>query len=172
MLDSVLKEIEEMPPAIAKIRYTHTDMIDFILANPGCSQNSIAARYGYSVGWVSRVMSSDAWQSAMAARRSEVVDPSLVATVDERFRALTMRSLDRLQEKLDAPMVSDNVVLKAVELGARAMGIGGNATPPTPPPAGDQLATLALRLIDLQSRIRSQPITIIEGEVIMAPLTT
>lgn len=139
--------------AIAKVRYTHTDMIDFIIANPGVSQNELAARYGYTPGWTSRVMSSDAFQSAMAARREELIDPGLAATIDERFRALTNRSLDRLMEKLDAPQVSDQVVLRAVELGAKAMGVGGNAAPVAPPQ--DHLAILANRLIALQSQVRA-----------------
>lgn len=138
---------------VAKVGYSHKDMIDFIIANPGVTQNALAARYGYSVGWVSNVMASDAWQSAMAARRSEICDPVLVATVEERFRGVTMLSLQRLQQKLEAPQVSDQVVLRAVELGAKALGVGGNAPPP--PPQGDHLAALANRLIELQSRVRS-----------------
>ena len=63
-------------------------------------------------------------------------------------------------EKLDAPQVSDNTVLKAVELGAKAMGVGGNAVPP-PPPA-DHLAALAERLIALQNRVRAG--TLIQGD--------
>ncbi len=112
--------------ALDKVRYTHVDMIDYILANPWVSQNDLAKRYGYSVGWVSNIMASDAWQSAMAARRDEVVDPTLKATLDERFRGMTILSLQRLQQKLEAPQVSDQVVLRAVELGARACGVGGN----------------------------------------------
>lgn len=138
--------------AIAKVRYTHEDMIDFIITNPGVSQGAIARRYGYTESWVSLVMSSDAWKSAMAKRREELVDPTLLATINERFAAMTARSLERLMEKLDAPTVPDNVVLRAVELGAKAMGVGGNAVP-APPPA-DHLAQLANRLIDLQSNIR------------------
>lgn len=137
---------------VAKINYSHADMIDFIISNPGCTQNTLAARYGYSVGWVSNVMASDAWQSAMAARRSEICDPVLVATIEERFKGITLMSLERLKQKLEAPQVSDNVVLKAVELGARAMGVGGNAPPQAP--SGDHLAQLANRLIELQSKVR------------------
>ena len=160
----MMEEIETAgpPPAISKIRYSHADMIDFIIANPGISQNAIAARYGYSVGWVSRVMSSDAWQSAMAARRGELVDPTLVATIDERFKAMTQLSIDRLMQKLEAPQVSDQVVLRAVELGAKAMGIGGNAPPP--PPAQDHLARLASRLIELQANVRQG--VVINGQAI------
>lgn len=150
---------------VAKIGYSHQDMIDFIIANPGVTQNALAARYGYSVGWVSNVMASDAWQSAMAARRAEIVDPALAATVEERFKGITLLSLTRLQQKLEAPQVSDNVVLKAVELGAKAMGVGGNAPPAAP--QGDHLAALANRLIELQSRVRSQVVdvsaTVVQG---------
>ena len=109
-----------------RIRYTHADMIDFIIANPWVSQGDLAARYGYTQGWVSNIMASDAWQSAMAARREEVVDPNLKATLEERFRGMTILSLQRLQQKLEAPQVSDQVLLRAVELGAKACGIGGN----------------------------------------------
>lgn len=148
---------------LAKIRYSHTDMIDFIIANPGCSQNALAARYGYSPGWVSNIMASDAWQSAMAARRGELVDPTLVATIDERFRGVALQSLTRLMQKLEAPQVSDQVVLRAVELGAKALGIGGNAPPAAPPQ--DHLAQLANRLLDLQSGVRRslQPVEIINA---------
>lgn len=146
--------------ALAKVRYSHQDMIDFILANPGCTQNALAARYGYSVGWVSNIMASDAWQSAFAGRRAEVCDPVLVATIEERFRGVTILSLQRLQQKLEAPQVSDQVVLRAVELGAKAMGVGGNAPPS--PPAQDHLARLANRLIDLQAGVKAR---ITEGAI-------
>jgi len=145
--------------AVAKVNYSHTDMIDYIIANPGITQNHLAARYGYSVGWVSNVMASDAWQSAMAARRSEICDPVLVATIEERFKGITLLSLERLKQKLEAPQVSDNVVLKAVELGAKAVGVGGNAPPP---PQGDHLAQLANRLIELQSKVRSANMEVID----------
>jgi hypothetical protein len=112
-----------------KVRYTHQDMIDFIIQNPWVSQNELAMRYGYSPGWVSNIMASDAWQSALASRREEVIDPDLKATIEERFRGMTILSLQKLQQKLEAPQVSDQVVLRAVELGAKACGIGGNRAP-------------------------------------------
>lgn len=149
-----------------KVKYSHLDMIDFIIANPGCALKDLAARYGYTVPWISNVMASDAWKSAMAKRRSELVDPILIATVEERFEGMTRLSLERLQEKLSAPQVSDQIVLKAVELGAKALGIGGNAAPPPPPPT-DHLAQLAQRLISLQSQVRQgvlQHVEVVEND--------
>jgi hypothetical protein len=139
------------------IRYSHQDMIDYVITNPRASNKQLAARYGYSEGWVSNVMASDAWQSAMAARREEIINPVVKMRTEERFRGMADLSLQRLQEKLEAPNPSDNVVLKAVELGARALGLGNSAPPP--PPAADHLAQLANRLIDLQSNVR-QGVTI------------
>lgn len=138
---------------LQKLKYSHTDMIDFIIANPGVKGEQLAIRYGYTPGWISNVMASDAFQSALAARRDEIVDPALKATMQERFTAMTIQSLARLQEKLEAPQVSDQVVLRAVELGAKALGIGGNAAP-KPAEEGDRLERLASRLIDLQSQVR------------------
>ncbi len=174
--ETVLSELDAARPpaaparfqAIDKISYTHEDMIDFIIANPQVSQGKLAARYGYTQAWICQVMQSDAWQSLAAKRRSELVDPVLLHTLNERFQALTVRSLERLMEKLDAPVVSDNVVLKAVELGAKAMGVGGNAAPAAP--AADHLAELAKRLIALNPN--TQKGELYEGtavEVLAAP---
>lgn len=164
--DVMTRELEGAAgQAIAKIRYSHTDMIDFIIANPGVSQGMLATRYGYTQAWISRVMSSDAWQSAAAARREELVDPTLLASINERFHAMTALSLERLMEKLEKPAVSDQVVLKAVELGAKAMGVGGNAV--IAPPPADHLAQLANRLIDLQARVRQG--IVLDGQATEVP---
>ena len=174
--DSLLEDLTKAPRTpgeraptmgnIDKVRYSHVDMIDFIIAHPECSQKTLAARYGYAEGWVSNIMASDAWQSTMAARREEIVDPELRLSLEERFRGVTTRSLQRLMEKLDAPQVSDQVVLRAVELGAKALGVGGNA-PPKPPDA-DHLARLAERLLVLQSNVRHQGV-LINGQSEIVP---
>lgn len=122
--------------AIAKISYSHEAMIDLIIANPGISQNAIAARFGLTPSWVSQVIVSDTFQSALAKRRAEVVDPLLIATVEENFKSLVSRSIDVLHQKLNRPAleIPDNLALRALEIGSRAAGYG--AKDPTPAPAG------------------------------------
>jgi len=148
---------------LAKVSYTHQDMIDYIISQGRVTNKQLALRYGYSEGWVSNIMASDAWQSMMAARREEITDPLLKTTLEERYRGLAMRSVERLMEKLDAPGVSDAVVLKAVELGAKAVGAGGNAPPVATSNSTDHLANLANRLIDLQSKVRASVERTIDG---------
>lgn len=148
------REIAPTMGRLARVRYTHKDMIDYIIEHPWASQNEIAARYGYTPAWISNIMASDAFQSAMASRREEVLDPVLRATIEERFKALVHQSLTVLMKKLEQPTVSDNVAIRAAELGAKALGLGGHAPQQPPAPAADRLTVLAERLIVLQSNVR------------------
>ena len=130
-------------------------MIDQIIANPGVHQNALASTFGYTPAWVSLVISSDAFQERLVERKDELVDPVIRATIEERFKALVNRSLEVLQEKLAMPTstISDNLALRAAELGAKALGIGGNAPPPPPSLPADHLERLAHRLVALQRQV-------------------
>lgn len=141
---------------ICKVRYTHQDMADFIIANPAASQNEMASRYGYSAGWVSQVINSDAFQVYLSSRRAEIQNPALMLTVEERMRSVTARSLDVLQEKLALPadMISDELALRAATLGAKALGMGNQAPAPAPPSVS--LNDLAERLASLARRPSTQ----------------
>jgi hypothetical protein len=142
-----------------RVRYSHLGMIDLLIANPGISQNQVAAHFGYTPSWVSVIITSDSFQSLLAARRAELIDPMIIATLDETFKALTHRSLQLLLAKLDQPNVSDNLALRAAELGAKSLGLGAHA-PTVPDPS--RLESLADRLTSLLNRKRNE----IHGEVI------
>ena len=152
--------------AVRKVSYTHEAMAELIVANPMISQGEIARHFGYTQGWICQIIASDAFQARLASLKDELVNPELRATIEERFRALVIQSLDKLKEKLDKPSVSDNLALRAAELGARGLGAGGfsskNSTPPTPPQGDDRLNLLADRLIALRERS-------IEGEFKVIP---
>lgn len=150
---------------LQKIRYTHDAMIDLMIMRPEISQRDLAEIFGFTEPWVSQVINSDMFQARLALRKEQVIDPTIRLTVTERFRAVTNRSLDILQEKLSKPaaQVPDNLVLKAVEIGAKALAVGGNAPPAQP--STDHLAGLADRLLALQSRARRQYLEVHDAEV-------
>lgn len=147
---------------LAKISYTHDAMIDLIVANPGISQNKLAAHFGYTPSWISNIMASDAFQARLDQRRKEVVDPTIVATVEERILGMTLRSIDVVMEAMDKPQPDAKVALRAFELGARGLGLGGNAPPPATPVDLDKLAE---RLIALNKGPRSIPGVVLEKEI-------
>ena len=169
LLVEAKQEQEAAPPrpaGIAKVRYTHDSMIDLIISNPAISQNLLAAHFGYTASWVSMIINSDSFQARLAERRKELVDPTILATMEEQLKGVMARSLEVIREKLDKPAASipDNLALRALELSARAAGYGAREQVP-PVPANEMhlhLNVLGERLTDL---LRSKRQTI-EGEVI------
>jgi hypothetical protein len=119
----------ESKQAIQKVRYSHDAMIDMIVGNPWISQGELARNFGYTEGWVSQVIASDAFQARLAQRKNDLIDPHLRATIDERFKGLVVRSIEILMRKLDAPtgQVSDELALKALEVASKAAGYGAKS---------------------------------------------
>lgn len=149
---------------IKKVNYTHDALIDAIIENPTASQGDLAVLFGYTQAWISQVMSSDAFRMRMDQRKAELVDPHLRLTIEEKFRALTQRSLDILQEKLSQNAVDPALALKAAELGAKALGIGSQASVVRVDvtTAGDKLDRLADRLRALMPGPTPQPQGVID----------
>ena len=114
---------ESAAGAIARVKYSHDAMIDLIIANPAVSQNQIAAHFGYSVPWVSRIYGSDAFQARLAERKAELIDPSIVESINSRLKGLAVQSLDILAEKLQATKNMD-AALKVADLTTKALGFG------------------------------------------------
>lgn len=152
--------------AIQKVSYTHDAMIDLMIATPGISQNELAARFGYSPSWISQVISSDAFQARLAERSSEIIDPALKATVEDRFKGVMMRSLDILQQKLDRPAgdIPDNLALRTFEIASRAAGYGLRKDPPVAVQVNvnQHLESLGENLIGLLRRQKAE----VSGETI------
>jgi hypothetical protein len=113
---------------VAKLRYSHEAMIDVIIAEPGIKQNEIAAKFGVTVPWISRIIGSDAFQGALAKRREELTDPFLVATIEERMQGVAMQSLDVIAEKLALPTITLDGAMKAFDITAKAMGFGAKTS--------------------------------------------
>jgi len=114
---------ESAAGAIQRVKYTHDALIDMIITNPAVSQGELAKMFGYTQGWLSRVMNSDAFQARLALRKGDVVDPQLVLSIDEKLRALASKSLDVVLDKLSVSQNPDTA-LKAIEITTKALGYG------------------------------------------------
>lgn len=140
---------------ISEVHYTHDALVDLIIANPAVSQNALALHFGYTASWISQIIASDAFQARLAERTKDLVDPLIRVSVQERFQALVMRSLEILQEKLNRPTdeIPDQLALRALELSSRAAGYGARDTVPAQQvnvnlhleSLGDRLTTLLRR---------------------------
>lgn len=108
----------------AEMPYSHEALIQAAIANPGWGTLKLAQFFGQTPGWLSSVVASDEFQLTLDPVRKQVKQTFLTATLEERFRGLTLRSMDVLQERLNDPKVQDATVLKAAELGIKALGLG------------------------------------------------
>ena len=143
------KETGEMVQSLAKISYTHDAMIDLIIAEPAVSQGDLAKFFGYTQSWVSTVKNSDAFQARLAERRGELIDPAIVASIDEKFRALADSSLSMLIERVNGPLkVTDDFLIQTAKLSAGALGYGAK------PVGGAQTTNIAL-VVQVPPKIQS-----------------
>ena len=157
-----------------KVSYSHDKMIDLIISKPRVTNNELAALFGYTPAWISQITSSDAFRERLAERRLQVVDPELKAALDvwfpttqESLQHLVDKSLEILKTRLAEPKVPDSVALKALELGAKGLSIGGFGSKQpevVEKPAEDTLNRLADRLTGLIQRRRQE--VVIDAEVV------
>lgn len=108
----------------ARIRYNHDAMIDIILAEPEISQKELAQRFGYTQTWISRVFCSEGFAHRLAERKTELVDPTIVASIEDRLKGLAMQATDVLADKLALPGAPSDLALKALEISTKALGFG------------------------------------------------
>jgi hypothetical protein len=160
----LVPEAPQLP--VAKASYTHEAMVALMVENPNYSHGQLASHFGRPASWFSAVLASEAFQQVLDSRRHEVADPSLTATMEERFRALALRSVTVLQEKLNSSGVSDLVVLKAAEIGVKALGMGQRA-PELPAPvtnnsSSESVAEKLLAAMDARDRQRTVDVETVE----------
>jgi len=122
-MSTPLPGTESAAGAITRVRYTHDAMIDLIIARPAITQNQIAAHFGYTAAWVSRIFNSDAFQARLAQRKGDLIDPTITATFDEKLAALADQSLQIVAEKLAASQNIDHA-FQALELTTKSLGYG------------------------------------------------
>lgn len=139
--------------------YSHDAMIQLMIAHPDWTQEQFAKAFGRRPSWFASVLASDDFQRALDPHRHLIADPSLTATLDERMRALALQSLSVLHTKLEGKEVLDLTVLKAVEIGAKALGMGQAAALPAPVAAPVGVESLAERLVSaLEKQRRNSPL--------------
>jgi len=148
------------------VPYTPERMVQLMVDHPDWGHKELAAAFGRLPSWTSAVLASDAFQQALDMRRHEVADPSLSATMEERFKGLAIRAATVLQEKLNGQGVSDLVVLKAAELGIKALGLGQKAseTPqlPSNQNSSESVAEKLLAAMDARDRARTVDVQTVE----------
>lgn len=126
---------------IKSTRWYHERIIDLMLASEvPMSQNEIAKTIGYSATWVSIMVNSDAFKDRLAARKAELTDPIIAASINERLDGLAKSALDRLIKRVD---ISGDAIQTKDLVAIAKLSIGDKNTR-VPPPAGPNLYVVNL----------------------------
>ncbi len=151
---------EAPAPLRRGLNYSHQAMVDLIVANPAITQNEIARHFGYSVSWISQIINSDAFQARLAERATELRDPIILASMEEQFKGVLSRCLELTREKLAKPEVSDNFLLRSMDLSTRALGYGAKKETERSSNLEDGLLELSNNLVGLLKNGRRNAVTI------------
>lgn len=156
----------DTPIADSKAVYSPELMVQLMVTHPDWSHSQFASFFGRQPSWISAVLASTAFQGALDTRRHEVADPSLSATMEERFKGLAIRATHVLAEKLNTAGVNDLVVLKAAELGIKALGLGAKSPEAPMAPrlenASQSVAEKLLEAMDARDRMRTVDVETVE----------
>jgi hypothetical protein len=167
------RRIEAIPPGhrAASHFYSAEAVVDLMLARPGLYLKEYAQIIGRSPVWLRTIMNTDSFRAQYHAKAGRVVDPLIQEEVKNRFDTMLKRSLEVLQEKMERPAqdIPDNLVLKAIELGAKANSVGGfSSAPPAPAPtlsAEERLAKLANGLTSIGAKLAGEVIDVQSRDV-------
>lgn len=134
-----------------KLQPVHVAMLDYIMANPGCTYEQVAASCGgYSIGWVSQIVNSDAFQALLAERQGECFG-DVKLTIKDRITGVAQLSLKRIAELLPTQTDPDKVV-NAADLALKALGFGQPSRgPQTPVGAGPTQNNFIIGSVDAQT---------------------
>ena len=151
-----------VPPRLAAVGracYTPAAMVQLMLERPDYSHAMLCAHFERPASWLATVLASESFQSALDPVRDLITDPSLTASLHERYKALAIRTSNVMMEKLDSKEVTDFMVLKSGEIAMKALGMGTKteaAPPPAAPPvATDSLAERLMAALDRRDNART-----------------
>lgn len=110
----------------------HMVIIEQLLIDPGVTQTRLATLTGYSLNWLHKVMSSDAFQAKLAEEQKRYLDPIILTAVKDRLGGLISRSLEVMETKMDSPNITLDQAMGVFEMAAKATGMGAQkAVAPT-----------------------------------------
>lgn len=150
----------------------YDELVQWLIAHPGATHAEIGMAYGRAAGWFSTVLVTAEFQSSLEPFKQQINNPGVTLSVEDRFRALVIRSVDVLQTKLSVAAPGDALVLEAAKLGVRALGLGNNGREGPATAAPHSLETLADRLTSLvTSRQKGSSIGAVPAKEVVIDVT-
>jgi hypothetical protein len=136
--------------------YTPDAMVALMLEKPNATEKQLAAHFGKPKSWFFAVLASDRFQLALAPHKESIANPSWTASMDERFKAIAVKSLSVMGEKLESKEVSEFLVTKAAEISIKALGYGTPQQLPPPVAAISGPEVVAERILAAMEKAKAR----------------
>ena len=85
---------------IAKVRYNHNAMIDWMIANPACSLGAMAIEFEVTQSWISTVVNSDIFKAKLAERQDLHFD-NISSSLTEKLTGVAHVGVEKVGELLE-----------------------------------------------------------------------
>lgn len=103
---------------LVNVRWDHEAIMDFMIANPQCTQNQIAQEFGFTASRLSIIINSKAFKDRFAERKVVLSDPLIRASIEDKLQALASQSLNKLLERVDNNVpISNGDLIRMAQLG-------------------------------------------------------
>ena len=114
--------------APTKLKDWHTQIVDYQIANPGCTIKSVAEAFGKSVPWLYAIVGSDAFKEYRAERMAQHREMVSERVVDKMVK-LTDLTLDLMHDRIDdnRATVPLEYVKDVAEMSLNSLGFGPEA---------------------------------------------
>jgi len=137
-----------------KVSITHNEIMDYLMMNPTTSLGDVAAHFGYTRGWLSQIIHSDAFQTLLKEKKQFAFHHT-VLSVREKMENVAHKALDALDRSLDDEKDASTLADVASDMLDR-LGFGSK-TPPASPAASVHVTVLAGELRQAQALIHQRP---------------
>lgn len=108
---------------LEKVHHIHECIINEMIADPLVTQLELCAKFGYSKGWMCRLINSDSFQARLGERREKLLDPMLRAKLKDKLESVTMQSLATIQHKLNSADSSAEMALASLGMAQTGLGL-------------------------------------------------
>lgn len=140
--------------------FTPLQIAEYLQSHPETTVMEVAAKFQRPRAWFLSLLARDTFQALIDPFRHLLHDPEITATMEERFRSLTLLSMNVLQRKLEHPDASDLLVLKAAEIGTKSLGMGAPKLVVQAVSAEEGVERIATRLTEAMEKQRRNARTI------------
>jgi hypothetical protein len=134
------------------------ELVQWLVEHPWASHAQIGAAFGKNAAWFASVLVTERFLQALEPHREEVQNPHVTSSMEQRFQALLIRSMDVVQTKMS---VGGGDALLAAKIFTKALGYGGLGYKVPPPKEEEKVVTLE----DLASRLTGMVAVRNAGEV-------